>query len=55
MKEQCVVPTVKHGGASVMVWECFAGEKVGNLVKIEGINQWKYHSILQLHAFSERK
>jgi len=35
-----------------MVWGCFAGEKVGNLVKIEGImDQRKYHSILQFHAF----
>lgn len=33
----CVQPTVKHGGGNVMVWGCFAGDKTGDLVKIEGI------------------
>lgn len=49
---QCVIPTVKHGGGSVMVWGCFAGDKVGDLVQIEGIMDKKlYHTILQRHAF----
>jgi len=54
MKEQYVVLTVKHGGALVMVWGCFSGEKIGDLVKIMGeeiMDQRKYHSIFQLHAF----
>lgn len=48
---QCTTPTVKHGGGSVMVWGCFAADKVGDLHKVQGIlNQHGYHSILQRHA-----
>ena len=51
MSAACVVPTVKHGGGSVMVWGCFAGDKVGDLFRVCGIlNQNGYHSILQRHA-----
>ena len=47
---------VKHGGGSVMVWECFAGEKVGDLVKIEGVmDQRQYYNILKFHAFPSGK
>jgi len=37
MLDQCVIPTVKHGGGSVMVWGCFGGGRTGDLIKIEGI------------------
>ena len=51
MRSTCVVPTIKHGGGSVMVWGCFAGERVGDLNQVHGIlNQHGYHSILQRHA-----
>lgn len=51
MKEYCVTPTVKHGGGSVMVWGCFAGHSVGDLIKIEGTMDKKvYHKILQHNA-----
>ena len=47
----CVVPTVTHGGGSVMVWGRFAGDTVSDLFKIQGtLNQHGYHSILQRHA-----
>ena len=43
----CVVPTAKHGGGSVMVWGCFAGDTVCDLFGIQGIlNQHGYHSIM---------
>ena len=45
----CVVPTVKHGGGSVMVWRCFAGDTFSDLFRVQGtLNQHGYHSILQL-------
>lgn len=51
MAPQCVVPTVKHGGGSVMVWGSFCYEGVGDLVKIDGIlNKEGYKSILMDHA-----
>ncbi|XP_058790002.1 uncharacterized protein LOC131663549 [Phymastichus coffea] len=42
---------VKHGGGLVMVWGCFAGSNVGDIVKIDGIlNKEGYKKILQYHA-----
>jgi transposase len=31
------VPTVKHGGGSIMLWGCFAAGGTGHLAKIDGI------------------
>lgn len=40
--------TVKHGGASVLVWSCMGSNGVGNLEFIDGImDKYKYVSILQ--------
>lgn len=36
-KAQCIAPSVKHGGGSVMVWGYFSYDGVGELVKINGI------------------
>jgi hypothetical protein len=41
------IPTVKHGGGSIMLWCCFSAEGTGSLVRIEGkVNGAKYRGIL---------
>ena len=43
-----LIPTVKHGGGSVMVWGCFAASGPGRLAIIEGtMNSALYQRILQ--------
>ena len=44
------VPTVKHGGDSIMLWGCFSVARTGRLVRIEGkMNKAKYREILDLN------
>ena len=41
------IPTVKHGGGSIMPWGCFSAAGTGRLVGIEGkMNRSKYGEIL---------
>lgn len=41
------VPTVKHGGGSIMMWGCFSASGTGSIVKVEGkMNQAVYLDIL---------
>ncbi len=43
-----IIPTVKHGGGSVMVWGCFAASGPGRLAIIDGImNSALYQKILK--------
>ncbi len=47
-KEKCIVPTVKHGGGSVLMWGCMSAAGVGELHFIDGImNSQMYCSILK--------
>lgn len=43
-----LLPTVKHGGSSVLVWGCMSASGVGNLTIINGIMNHKvYMDILR--------
>ncbi len=47
-KDKCVLPTVKHGGGSVMVWGCMSAASTGELQFIEGtMNANMYCDILK--------
>ena len=45
--KNCIVPTMKHGGGSVMIWGGMSSSGVVPLYRINGImNKEKYHSML---------
>ena len=47
------IPTVKHGGGSIMLWGCFSVAETGTIVRIEvTMNGAKYRQILEnlLHS-----
>ena len=47
-KHQNLIPTVKYGGGSIMVWGCFAASGPGELAIINGkMNSQVYKDILQ--------
>ena len=46
--KDCIVPTVKHGSGSVMVWGCMSSSGVGRLTVCDGtISSEKYQAILR--------
>ena len=46
-KKPGTIPTVKHGGGSMMLWGCFSASETGRLVRIEAeMNGAKYREIL---------
>lgn len=54
--EECLLPTVKHGGGSIMVWGGISANGVTRLKRIVGIMDQKgYHSILVHTAIPEGK
>lgn len=45
---ECKVPTVKHGGGSVMVWGCMSAAGVGEMFVCEGrMDSTKYINVLE--------
>ena len=43
--DENLVPSVKHGGSGIMVWECFSGKGLGPLIK--WIGRWIVGIILK--------
>lgn len=50
-QEKNTLPTVKHGGGSIMLWGCVAASGTGNIVRVEGrMDSTKYQQILEANV-----
>jgi len=48
LHEKNTLPTVKHGGGSIMLWGCVAASSTGNIAQVEGrMDSTKYQQILE--------
>jgi hypothetical protein len=48
-----IIPTVKHGGGSLMIWGCMTSRGVGQMCEVEGImDKVKYARILDHHILA---
>ncbi len=52
-KNKCVLPTVKHGGGSVMVWGCMSAAGTGELQFIEGTMNANMYAVFQMRRLTE--
>ena len=42
------IPTMKHGGGSIMLWGCFSSAGTGNMVRVDGkMDGAKYRANLE--------
>ena len=48
-KNECLQPSVKHGGGSVLIWGCISASGVGNIVRIDGIMNSEKHRQVLIH------
>lgn len=47
-RAECLVPTVKHGGGSIMVWGCMSAAGVGEVFMCEGyMNSVRYTAMME--------
>ena len=48
-----MLPTVKYGSGSIMIWGCFSAKGAGKILVIDGkMNAQKYKQILQENMMS---
>ena len=54
--DECLAPTVKHGGGKIMVWGCFHASGVGILRRVEGkMDTEVYYKILRYQVGPQMK